>query len=229
MRRMATSLDAAQGLVWRIAGASKASVRRRGFMAGGLCTAALLVAGLATETTAAHAAPKWSKHRVTYCDKTPWPTTVRRVVWRFNQLPVRMHLERTRCRANTDIVVQDVHRTDVKWAGLARPMLYGERIVSAHIFVNRAAPSYRDIDHRFDTLSHELMHALGVPHLSTPCSVVPPSGGLMNAQCDNTVPDGQVRCGPQFTDVMALFRRYGGYDRVFPGTFCPIAYGFDGK
>lgn len=169
----------------------------------------LILLSAATAADARAAALRWEGTTVRYRSDGAHPAAVRQAVRWINDLPGPLRL----VRGVGGIRVRDVGGNH-PWAGLTE-ISYDRRgrIAAADVML-----SARDMDTatrvgKAEIAAHELLHAVGVPHLSG-CSLMGPYG----------IPPGACAaddaCGPQPRDLRAVQARYGGRRRGFDGYRC---------
>lgn len=185
-----------------------------------------LVAIFAAPQAAAAAQLSWKKSVVTFRDASPYGGSVNQAVSWINEMPGEVRLRRAAKGERADITIRTVTR-QANWGGVAEVAYRGSRIGIAEVTLNRfwyasssQNPSRFTPQERAYVTTHELLHALGVPHLDG-CSMMRTSG-FLGSSCNGRAapPPGTERCGPQRKDAVALINRYGGDVGDFDGFFC---------
>lgn len=191
-----------------------------------LIAAFALLAAAVPAAGAAHLS--WKKRIVTYNDVSPYGNSVNQAVQWINDMPGNLELRRSSPGYQPDIRISAVNRKWVTWAGVATVGWSRSQIVTAKVQLNKfwfatnsPAPDPLDASERAQVTAHELLHALGLPHM-TGCTLMDPSRFVVDICGDaDEPPAGKERCGPQRKDARALINRYGGKLGRFDGFFCP--------
>lgn len=164
---------------------------------------------------------RWKHNVVTYRDQSSYGAAVAQAVRWINDLPANVTLVRARRGARANVRVVSRSRPGTNWAGLAWSWRLGNSLTSGLVTLNSA---YLDLDYitstdRANTAAHELLHALGVPHLHG-CALMHPDNALDTPSCNTGLTRGTRRCGPQVPDLRALVARYRGSVGGFAGYRC---------
>lgn len=176
---------------------------------------AAVAAAIVLTPAPAAAAARWDDTTVTYRDGSKYDHAVAQAVRWINDLPGPLTLRRARRDEHADIVIRRVRRRDVDWVGRSSFPPFGE------VELNAAFLSDPRVDavERADVTVHELLHAVGVDHLSG-CTVLHPSRSLRRRACNRGLAAGTYRCGPQRADAREVVERYGGRVGDFAGYRC---------
>lgn len=133
----------------------------------------------------------------------------------INATPARVRLVRAGRGRPANITIVRVRRRS-PYSGWGQYPPGGQVLLNAY-WLDRG---WFTLVHRAETAAHEIIHALGVPHL-TGCSLMSGNGrGFEPRRCRRGIPAGVRRCGPQPRDASALIARYGGRLGRFRGFRC---------
>lgn len=158
---------------------------------------------------------RWPSRHVRYRDLSGYAAGVRKAVSWINRMPTRLRLQRARPGQRAQITLRTSRIANVGWAGLAYFPPLGK------VTLNSKYLSGDDItvEDRADVIAHELLHAVGIPHLPG-CNLMDPDDALAMDRCQHGMPAGLARCGPQRVDARAVARLYGGSLGNFIGMRC---------
>ncbi len=182
---------------------------------------AVLVVTLAAAAPAvARSTPRWSKAKVTYRDKSDDRAAVSTAVRWWNDAPGPLRLVKAKKGKRARVTIRSVSRNGVGWDGLTETAVRsGGLLASAKVSLNDVYLSDEVFEYVSEVAAHEIGHALGLPHLRDPCSLMYPSGSVAT-RCPGGAGPGRYFCGPQRADVRSTIARYGGSLGDWPGTSC---------
>lgn len=184
--------------------------------------AALLAILAVPSSASAGKGLRWADPTVTYRDKSKGDDkkAVQVAIAWWNDAPGRFTFARATGGDRADVTIRSVAKRGVGWDGLAE---YGvDRrgyISSATLSLNDIFLSDQDPEYVAEVASHELGHAVGLPHLADDCSLMYPSGSVAT-RCPGGAGADRYFCGPQRSDVKSLIARYGGTLGGWRGTTC---------